>query len=121
MVEPEAYIVPSPLRVPIELEVALDVEPADRVAAGAAVLEQVLEQPVLGDVGLEAGAVDDEVDLDRHRALRGADVVDDPLAVAAPSRRRCRRSSWYQPSRRPCFICFCHSLRYGVFVPPIRL
>src|SRR5688572_5415887 len=36
-----------------ELEGALDVEPAHRVAPGTAVLEQVLEQPVLGDVGLE--------------------------------------------------------------------
>ncbi len=52
---------PLPLRVPRISKVRLDVESAERVAPGAAVVEQVGQQAVLADVGLEAGGVDDEV------------------------------------------------------------
>ena len=68
MALPEAYILPGWLRAPMHLEVAVDVEPAHRVAAGAAVVQQVGQHAVLADVGLQPGAVDDEVaryDLDR--------------------------------------------------------
>src|SRR6478609_531454 len=69
------------------LEVAVHVEPADRVAAGAGVVEQVRQHPVLADVGLQTGAVDDEVRVDlcgRHSraalCLR-VQIGDDALTV----------------------------------------
>ena len=104
------------------LEVALDVEPAERVAAGAAVLQQVREQPVLGDVGLEAGAVDDEVGVHLEHALLGLD----PWSPCRPPSAGTTDSTVpitvrYQPSRRPRASCFCQSLRTGVLVPPIVL
>src|SRR5689334_7489239 len=65
------------------LEVAVHVQPADRVAAGAGVVEQVGQHPVLADVGLQAGAVDDEVrvDLDRPRLALGGQIRDHTLTV----------------------------------------
>src|SRR5208282_3659029 len=44
-----------------QFEGALDVKAADGIAPGAGVLEEVREHSVLGDVGFQAGAVDDEV------------------------------------------------------------
>src|SRR6266545_3790354 len=44
-----------------QFEAALHVQPAERVPACAAVLEQVPEHPVLGHVAVQAGAVDDVV------------------------------------------------------------
>src|SRR4051794_6566273 len=60
-------------RRPAYLEVAFDVEPADRVATGSAVLQQVGEDPVLSDVGLESGAVDHVVGVDLEDAVAGLD------------------------------------------------
>src|SRR5919199_382509 len=57
-----------------DLETVLDVEPADRVAGGAGVVEQVGEHAVLADVGLQAGAVDDVVEGADLRALVAGDA-----------------------------------------------
>src|SRR6478609_3227163 len=65
------------------LEASIDVEPADRVPTGARMIQQIGQYPVLPDVGLQAGAVDDEirVDLDRPRLALGGEVRDDALAM----------------------------------------
>src|SRR5271170_5791733 len=65
-----------------QLEAALDIQAADRVPPGAGMLEQVSQDPVLGDVGLQARAVDDEVGRDLAGALRGLDHADDHPVIA---------------------------------------
>src|SRR5579859_5810939 len=62
---------------PAQLERPLDIEPADRVAPDPRVLQQVGQHAVLGDVGLEAGAVDHEVSGDLHDAGLRLDPADD--------------------------------------------
>ena len=98
---------PSPVRVPRTSKLRSTSSRPIGLRPGAAVLEQVREQPVLGDVGLEAGAVDDEVGRDRDDALLGPDVVDDPVADGAPPCRPCRSSAGTSPRGGPVFICFC--------------
>src|SRR6478735_6246982 len=71
------------------LEVPVHVQPADRVAAGTGMVQQVGQHPVFADVGLQARAVDDEVGVDlcggRSRTARSLDVEvgDDALPVGS--------------------------------------
>src|SRR5262249_11297992 len=62
---------------PAQLEGPLHVQAPDRIAADAGVREQVREHPVLGDVGYEAGAVDDEVGGHLGHPGGGLDAADD--------------------------------------------
>src|SRR5690348_4415776 len=66
-----------------QFEGALDVQAAKRVTPGPRVGQQVGEHPVLGNVGLEPGAVDHEVRGDLDHAVLGLDATDD-LAVLQP-------------------------------------
>src|SRR5207237_7991199 len=59
------------------LEAAGDVELAERIAAGAAVVEEVSQDSVLADIRLQTGRVNDELGRDLEHAVIGLDPGDD--------------------------------------------
>src|SRR6266700_212413 len=85
-----------------QLEGPLDVEPADRVAPDAGVLEQVGQHAVLGDVGLQAGAVDHEVRGDLDQSGLRLDHADDLALVEAHLLDRARHRA--VPARLPALL-----------------